>query len=95
MNEKEQARGLFWCSLLRPLIEGETEDEDALRCLREIAAQEHVFPDGQRRKVSVSTLRRKWRAFQKGRLRGPVPQAAERPRPVAQGHAGDAPRPSN
>ena len=66
MNEKEQARGLFWCSLLRPLIEGETEEEDALRCLREVAAREHVFPDGQRRKVSVSTLRRKWRAFQKG-----------------------------
>jgi len=66
MNEKEQARGLFWCSLLRPLIEGETEDGDALRCLREIAAREHVFPDGQRGKVSVSTLRRKWRAFQKG-----------------------------
>jgi len=66
MNEKDQAWGLFWCSLLRPLIEGETEDEDAPRCLREIAAQEHVFPDGQRRKVSVSTLRRKWRAFQKG-----------------------------
>lgn len=66
MNEKEQARGLFWCSLLRPLIEGETEDEEVLRCLREIASGEHVFPDGQRRKVSVSTLRRKWRAFQKG-----------------------------
>ena len=54
MNEKEQARGLFWCSLLRPLIEGETEDGDALRWLREIAAREHVFPDGQRRKVSVN-----------------------------------------
>jgi putative transposase len=65
MREKDQVWALFWCSLLRPLIEGETEPEDALRCLREIAAQEHLFPDGRRRKVSVTTLRRKWQTFQK------------------------------
>jgi putative transposase len=65
MNEKDQVWALFWCSLLRPLIEGETEPEDALRCLREIAAQEHLFPDGRRRRVSATTLRRKWQTFQK------------------------------
>lgn len=48
MREKDQVWALFWCSLLRPLIEGETEPDDAPRCLREIAAQEHLFPDGRR-----------------------------------------------
>jgi len=65
MRKKDQVWALFWCSLLRPLIEGETEPEDAPRCLGEIAAQEHLFPDGRRRKVSVTTLRRKWQTFQK------------------------------
>jgi len=66
MNEREQAWALFWCSLLRPLIEGEIADEDAPRWLRKIAAREHLLPDGRRRKVTVATLRRRWRAFQKG-----------------------------
>jgi len=65
MNEKDQIWALFWCSLLRPLIEGEVEPEDALRCLRQIAAQEHLFPDGRRRTVSLITLRRKWQTLQK------------------------------
>jgi transposase InsO family protein len=64
MTEKDQAWALFWCSLLRPLIDSETEPEDTPRVLREIASHEHLFPDGRRRKVSPTTLRRKWRVYQ-------------------------------
>ena len=49
--------------MLRPLIDGETEPEDTPRVLREIASHEHLFPDGRRRKVSLTTLRRKWRVW--------------------------------
>ena len=70
MRENDQVWALFWCSLLRPLIEGEIEQGEVTRCLREIAAQVHLFPDGRRRKTSVSTLRRKWNTFQKDGFEG-------------------------
>ena len=70
MTEKDRVWALFGCSLLRPLIEGEIEQGDVTRCLREIAAQVHLFPDGRRRKTSVTTLQRKWHTFQKDGFEG-------------------------
>jgi len=72
MTEKEQQQALFWCSLLRPLIYGEIDDGDITRRLREIAGQPVTFPDGQRKKPSLSTLRRKWKRWQQDGLEGLV-----------------------
>jgi transposase InsO family protein len=69
MNEKELREALFWCSLLRLLIYGEVDDEERPRRLREIADHEVTFPDGHRKKPSLSTLRRKWNLWQEGGLK--------------------------
>jgi hypothetical protein len=66
MTEKEQARALFWCSLLRPILFGEVADKEISRALRKIADEEVSFPDGSRRKPSFSTLQRKWKLYQQG-----------------------------
>jgi len=72
MNEKEQRLALFWCSLLRPLIYEEAAGAGVTRRLKEIAAQKVTFPDGKRRKPSLSTLRRKWKRWQQDGLQGLV-----------------------
>ena len=64
MTEKDQVLALFWCSVLRPLIFSDPSDAEAARRLREIAEKEHLFPDGRHRKVSLTTLRRKWKLYQ-------------------------------
>jgi hypothetical protein len=49
MKEIDQVCALFWCSLLRPLIEGKTEPEDALRCPVRKRNKVNPIPPGQRR----------------------------------------------
>jgi len=72
MNEKEQRLALFWCSLLRPLIYEEVAGAEVTRCLKEIADCQVTFPNGQRKKASLSTLRRKWKRWQEDGLEGLV-----------------------
>ena len=66
MRDQDQAWALFWCSLLHPILFGEIEASDVNRELKKIAQKEVLFPNGTRKKPSVSTLRRKLNAYQTG-----------------------------
>jgi len=66
MNANDESWALFWCSLLAPVLFGEVESKDTGRFLRSLAEKDCLYPDGQRKKPSVSTLRRKLKAYRKG-----------------------------
>jgi len=66
MNKKDEAWAIFWCSLLEPILFGDVEPEAVREHLRKIAGEERLFPDGTHRKPSLSTLRRKLRAYRSG-----------------------------
>jgi len=59
MREKEEKWSLFWCNLLHPVIFDTVEKHEINRYLKELCQKELVFPDGKRKKPSLSTLRRK------------------------------------
>jgi transposase InsO family protein len=65
MREQDERSAVFWCGLLRPLIFGEIEVGGKAAFLRKLASEEIVFPDGKRRKPSLSTLKRKLRRYKK------------------------------
>ncbi len=62
----DEAWMVFWASLLSPLYLGEVDAKETARFLRQLAGEEHLFPDGTRRKPSLSTLRRKWKKLRQG-----------------------------
>jgi transposase InsO family protein len=66
MDDQDQTWTIFWCSLFSPLLFGEVPEDQAQRFLRKLAQQEHLFPDGRRKKASLSTLKRKWRQYRQG-----------------------------
>jgi len=63
VKEKDLDWAIFWCSLLQPVLLGEVSAAETQSFLQELAAEERLFPDGTRRKTSVSTLRRKLRCY--------------------------------
>jgi len=67
---KDEEKALFWCSLLRPIIFGEVDEEEAHSYLKELAGKEVRFPDGIYRKLSYWTLRRKYRQYRRGSFKG-------------------------
>ena len=66
MDDNDQRWALFWCSLLREVIFEEIDPKETNRFLKELAQKEVLFPDGTRKKPSVSTLRRKLNAYRTG-----------------------------
>jgi transposase InsO family protein len=66
MRTSDEPWALFWCTLLHPVIFGEIAPEDTPRFLKTLAAEEKVFPNGVRKKPSLSTLRRKLRIYREG-----------------------------
>jgi transposase InsO family protein len=66
MPDRQEQWAVFWCSLLGPLLYGEVPPEEAGRFLNQLAATEHVFPDGQRRRPSRATVWRKWKQYREG-----------------------------
>jgi len=66
MQEKDEKWALFWCGLLREAIYGEIPARKIHAHLRELSRKEVLFPDGVRRKPSLSTLKRKWKLFRLG-----------------------------
>jgi len=66
MPDRQEQWAVFWCSLLGPLLYGEVPPEEAGRFLNQLAASEHVFPDGQRRRPSRATVWRKWKQYREG-----------------------------
>ena len=59
MNARDETWAVFWCSLLAPVLFGEVSARETGRFLRDLAEKDCTFPDGRRRKPSLSTLRRK------------------------------------
>ena len=47
-SDRHEQWAIFWCSLLQPLICGEVPPAEAGEFLRELAATEQLFPNGQR-----------------------------------------------
>ena len=66
MSDRQERWAVFWCSLLGPLLYGEVPPEEAGRFLNQLAATEHLFPDGQRRRPSRATVWRKWKQYRDG-----------------------------
>ena len=66
MPDRQEQWAVIWCSLLGPLLYGEVPPEEAGRFLNQLAATEHVFPDGQRRRPSRATVWRKWKQYRDG-----------------------------
>jgi transposase InsO family protein len=65
MRKDEEKWALFWCRLLHPVIFGEIKGAEINRYLRELCQGEVLFPNGEKRKPSLSTLRRKLRTYQR------------------------------
>ena len=59
MKSKDEQWAIFWCTLLRPIIFNEIEEEFENRYLKSVAKEKRVFPNGKFKKPSLSTLRRK------------------------------------
>lgn len=66
MTDSQEQWAVFWCSLLSPLLFGEIPPEEAGAFLRRLASEEHLCPDGRRRKHSRATWWRKWKKYRQG-----------------------------
>ncbi|MBF0451759.1 MAG: helix-turn-helix domain-containing protein [Candidatus Magnetomorum sp.] len=66
MNKMNEKWAIFWCDLLHPIIFDEIEPDAVNKYLTKIAQDEVVFPDGQRKKPSISTIRRKLNKYREG-----------------------------
>jgi len=67
-NDEDWA--VFWCSLLSPVLLGEIPEAQRERYFQDLSRQERRLPNGQRRCVSVRTLRRQWRRLKDGGVPG-------------------------
>lgn len=63
MRERDEKEAVFWCGLLHEVLFGRIERGTLLPFLRQLSEKEYVFPDGRRRKPSVSTLKRKLKLY--------------------------------
>jgi putative transposase len=70
MTDKDERWALFWCGLLHPVIFGELAKGEKHAILRKISEIEVVFPDGVKRKPSLSTLKRKLKRYEDEGLEG-------------------------
>lgn len=70
MESKDGRWGLFWCNLLHPIIFKEVAPKEVNRYLKKLSATEYVYPDGNRKKPGLSTLRRKLNRYEKGGFTG-------------------------
>ena len=61
MGRNDEDWAVFWCSLLSPVLLGETPEAQRERYFQKLSREEHRLPNGQRRGISVRTLRRQWR----------------------------------
>jgi transposase len=60
MGRNDQDWVVFWCSLLNPLQLGEISQRRRERYFQKLAAEPRLLPNGQHRRISARTLRRKW-----------------------------------
>jgi len=70
MDRDDQAWAVFWCSLLSPLLLGEIPQAEREAYFRTLAEQERLLPNGQRKRISVRTLRRWWKRLREEGVEG-------------------------
>jgi transposase InsO family protein len=70
MGRDDQAWAVFRCSLLSPLLLGEIPEAEREAYFRSLAEQERLLPNGQRKQISVRTLRRWWRRLREEGVEG-------------------------
>jgi transposase InsO family protein len=70
MGRNDEGWAVFWCSLLSPLLLGEVPEGQRERYFQELSQQERLLPNGQRRRISVRTLRRQWRRLRQEGVQG-------------------------
>jgi len=88
MDRIDQAWAVFRCSLLSPLLSGEIPEAEREVYFRSLAAEERLLPNGQRKRISVRTLRRWWQRLQKEGVDGTFRRARnDRGRPRAKQQA--------
>ena len=66
MDKRQERQAVFWCSLLRPVLYGEIPRGRVAAYLREVCQAPVRFPDGQVRRPSLRTLKRKLKTFGEG-----------------------------
>ena len=70
MSRNEDDWAVFWCGLLGPILLDEVEAGERRRFLKDLSQQEVLLPNGVRKRISLSTLRRKVREFRRRRIDG-------------------------
>jgi putative transposase len=70
MDRDDQAWAVFRCSLLSPLLLGEIPPGERESYFRLLAQEERLLPNGQRKRVSVRTLRRWWKRLREEGVEG-------------------------
>ena len=63
MNKKNENWAIFWCDLLRPILYSQVEPEGTHQYLKTLAQKKVVYPDGRQDTPSLSTLKRKLKAY--------------------------------
>lgn len=70
MHPTEDDWAVFWCQLLGPILLDDVEPGERRRFLNELSQQQVKLPNGETKRLSLSTLRRKVRQFRERRLAG-------------------------
>ena len=70
MDHHDDNWAVFWCSLLGPILLDEVEPGERRAFLKNLSQQEVLLPNGRRKWISLSTLRRKVRRFRQHKLGG-------------------------
>ena len=75
---------VFWCSLLSPVLLGEIPERRRERYFQQLSQEERLLPNGQRKRVSVRTLRRRWRRLKDEGVPGLYRRPPQRPGQAAE-----------
>jgi transposase InsO family protein len=70
MHSADDDWAVFWCSLLGPILLEEVQPGERRRFLKELSQTEVLLPGGKRKRISLSTLRRKVRQFRQQKIAG-------------------------
>lgn len=70
MDSKDERWAVFWCTLLAEIIFGDVEPGEVHQHLQQLSKQECLLPSGERKKPSISTLKRKLARYQDHGLEG-------------------------
>lgn len=70
MKQKEEKWAIFWCDLLSSIIYEEIEPEQNHQELKKLSSKAVVFPNGEIKRPSLSTLKRKLAKYREGGFPG-------------------------